>query len=161
MVTSAFEDLATLWDAASGRKMHEIPVDRCCWGLYFDDDGQRLAAAESGESFSLAIWDVVTGEKLESYPLPIPVSDLGSYYLNPDWTRVAVYLQDRSLAVWDIQEGEQLFDLPGHADADLVELEYSKDGARLVTYGWPDGVVIVWDAHTGELPLRANLTLTG
>jgi WD40 repeat protein len=149
---AAGEDLATIWDAVNGRLLHEIPNDRCCWGLFFDDEGERLVAAEPGENFSLAIWDMVTGEKLESFPLPISNSEIGGYYLNPDWTRAAIFLKDETLSVWDIQAGMQLFDLPGHTG--WVEMEYSKDGRRLVTYDSSDGLVLVWDAGTGKLVRR-------
>jgi WD40 repeat protein len=149
---AAGEDLATIWDAASGRKLHELPVSRCCWGIYFDDAGQRLAAVEPGMNFNITLWDTDTGERLERFSLPVFISEIGGYYLHPDWSRAAIFLTDGTLSVWDIESGTQLFDLPGHSG--FVELEYSKDGRRLVTYDNPDGLVIVWDALTGELLRR-------
>lgn len=142
------EELATIWDAASGQKLYEIPVAGCCWGLYFDDEGQHLLAAEPGETFSLAIWDMATGLKRESYPLPIDPFEFYGYYPNPSWTQVAFAQTDGTIAIWDLLDGQQLFDLPGHMGA-WVELEYSADGSRLVTV--EDGLLIAWDATTGEV----------
>lgn len=143
------DELASLWDAASGEKLHEFPLARCCWGLYFDEESRHLAAAEPGEHFSLAIWDVSTGEKRESLTLPISAAEVGGYYLHPDWTQAAVFLPGNTLVVWDLKKGERLFELSGHSG--YVELEYSRDGRRLVSYDGQDGLVQVWDATTGEL----------
>ena len=151
-LAAAGDELATLWDTSSGRMLYEIPIPRCCWGVYFDGESRHLATAEPGELFSLAIWDVATGEKRESLTLPIPANDVGFYSLHPDWTQAAVYSRDGSLAIWDLTKGERLFDLPGHNR--FVELEYSRDGRRLVSYNNQDvgpGLVMVWDTATGKL----------
>jgi WD40 repeat protein len=142
------QGLVSIWEADSGAKLHEIPVASCCWGVYFDRDGGRLAGAEPAASFTVAIWDVGTGEKLESLALPISPPDVAFYHLNPDWTQAAVTLDGGAVSVWDLGRGEKLFDLEGHSG--YVEVEYSQDGSRLVSYDWPDGRIIVWDTTTGE-----------
>jgi WD40 repeat protein/energy-coupling factor transporter ATP-binding protein EcfA2 len=144
------EELATIWDADSGQKLHEIALGRV-WGVYFDEDGGQFAAVERSQSFSLGIWDTATGEKRESFPLPFAAREVVGYYLHPDWTRAALYFADGTLAIWNIRGGEQLFELPGHTSSDYVELEFSRDGSRLVSYDWPNGAVMVWDAGSGEL----------
>ncbi len=151
------DERLTLWDSASGEMLHELPLNQCCWGLFFDGESRQLAAAEPGANFSLAIWDVATGKKTSSLALPVSAIAIGGFYLNPDWTQVAVFLQDGDLAIWDLTTGERLFDLPGHTG--FVELEFSNDGRRLVSYDNREdgsGRVQVWDAQTGELLQRLD-----
>ncbi|MDX1616298.1 MAG: protein kinase [Candidatus Promineifilaceae bacterium] len=142
------ENRATLWDAASGRLLHEFSVD-WLWGVHFDSEGRRLAASGPGDNFTLAVWDTETGEQRDRLRLPVPTARIGFYALHPDWTQAALWLRDDVPSVWDLEAGERLFDLPGHAGP--VELEYSKDGRRLVSYDGARGLVQVWDVRTGEL----------
>jgi WD40 repeat protein/serine/threonine protein kinase/DNA-binding SARP family transcriptional activator len=142
------EGLASIWDAESGERLHEIPIASCCLGIYFDRDSRRLAVAEPADDFTLAIWDTGTSKKIESFPLPISPLDIASYYLSPDWTKVAVALHGGAVSIWDLGQGQKLFDLNGHSG--LVELEYSQDGSQLVSYDWPNGRIVAWDTKTGE-----------
>ena len=148
------EGRVTVWDASSGRQLSEFPIDRCCWGIFFDTAGELLGAVEPTAEFSFAVWDVASGERLRSHRLPIPTYEIGGYYVSPDWDRVAIFQPDNSLSIWDLREGSKLFDLPGHSG--WVELEFSKDGRFLVTYDNPSGRVLVWDAATGERMYRID-----
>lgn len=143
---------ASIWNARDGRLLHEVPIgqpEACCLGLYFDEDSQKLAAVETAAEFSLGIWNVSTGEKFESISFPVSPGSVNFYALGPDWMQLALARVGGAAEIWDVESSEMLFELPGH-DGN-VELEYSQDGSRLVSYDQLGGLIIVWDPQTGEL----------
>jgi WD40 repeat protein/serine/threonine protein kinase/two-component SAPR family response regulator len=140
--------LASIWEAESGKMLHQMPIGNCCLGLNFDNRGRYIAAVEANDQFTIGVWDVGSGEKEESITLPFSPLDVFFYALAPDWEQVAVGFWEGGVEVWDLEREEILFELSGYEGS--VELEYSQDGRRLVSNEWEAGRVIVWDAQTGE-----------
>lgn len=68
--------------------------------------------------------------------------------VNPDHTMVAGGTDDGYLQLWDLSTGEPLRSLAAHRDQ-IDAVEFSRDGARLVTLG-ADGAAHVWDPASGE-----------
>ena len=123
------------------------------------DDGRLLVAGGRGEV--LHLWDVSTGELVQTFRAPPGVDQLDVDDVHPDATLVS----GRQLAdaergrtfVWDVETGEVVADIPrGETDQEggpdgPAGSAFSPDGKRLAIFPWwaPAEVVVVevatWD----------------
>ncbi len=110
-------------------------------------DGTRLASGGGGKGRGeLFIWDVQSGERLQSWSEPNAIVDALT------WSRSGEVLlsggSDGSLRWWDVQSGECLALRQGHQGA-VQSLRASPDGRRLASCG-DDNIIQVWDLQNGE-----------
>jgi WD40 repeat protein len=90
-----------LFDLATGREQHHIPVEGWQQALTFSPDGQRLAAV--GDR-AIRIWDVHTGT--ERWRSPVLDSRPGSLAFSPDGTRLASGMDNTTILIWDVGPGK-------------------------------------------------------
>ncbi len=115
-------------------------------------DGKWLATDDQ-------IWEVATGEKAANLPLiPREERPYHSFWLafSPDSQYIAVH-RYYDIAMVERATGKELWTSPRQERKDVREstprLAFTPDGKHLLSARNDDGLIRVWDAHTGE-PVR-------
>lgn len=134
-----------LWDAASGERLRALPSGEReppyeVWSLAFSADGRYLAAASSGVDSRIRVWDVQTGQLVQS------IQEAGGVLgvaLSADGALAASAGRDGTVRLWDVPGGRLLTELRGHRAA-ASGVAFSPDGNLLASAGW-DGAVRLWD----------------
>jgi WD40 repeat protein len=110
-------------------------------------DGTRLASGGGGRgSGELFIWDVQSGERLQSWSEPSTIVDALAW--SPTGEVLLSGGSDGSMRWWDVQQGKCLARRQGHQGA-VQSLRESPDGRRLASCG-DDNTIQVWDLQSGE-----------
>lgn len=140
---------ARVFDVASGAPLGaELPAAHPVLFLRFAPDGRRLAGHD--DAGRMTLWDTAPdGAPPRPFDLGAPP---GLWALRPDGLRLAAVLGGshglRVARQWDLTTGETAGpDLP-HGSG-IQSVQYSPDGARLVTAEW-GGAAHLWDAATGQ-----------
>jgi WD40 repeat protein len=135
----------TIWEAASGKLLRELPNNWVITSLAFSPEGKRLAAANSDAT--VRIWDVGTGVEIVSPPLKHG-GGVNSVAFSPDGRRLASGSMDRTVRVWDTASWKRVF---WYSEPGAVKsVAFSPDGQRLA-WGSTDAPVKVFDEATDEL----------
>ena len=154
---SALEEDASLTKILRG---HQPDADGDDWvrSVSFNGDGTRLVSG--GLDGTVRLWDVETGEQLET-PLTGHQPDAFGYAwvpsvsFSPDDRLLASGGMDGTVRLWDVETRRQLgTPLIGHrinvfGDAAVYSVSFSPDGRRLAS-GGGDGTVRLWDVETGQ-----------
>jgi WD40 repeat protein len=130
---------------------HTLParVPGACLNMAFSPDGKRLAAG--GENNLVKVWDVQTGDVLQS--LPGHRGDVFTVAFSHDGRWIASGGKDSTVKVWDSRTGKLVHSFRGHTSL-VSSLAFSMDGKRLCS-GSRDKTVKVWDvSKLGEEPNR-------
>jgi WD40 repeat protein len=151
----------TLWDVASGKKLHSLALDsshRASF-LAFSPDGTRLASAGSdlwGGDHTVRVWDVARGKEL--VPRAGHGAPISSIAISPGGDVIATAGQDGIVHLWDRGTGRHLSRLEGYPSR-RVRVAFSGDGRQVVSWGAfdADGTLRIWEAKTGRLLNRFKL----
>ncbi len=162
--------LIIVWDTTTGEvvaEYEEYSQDRMMGitSLVFSPDGAFLAAGYYDGSVRL--WDVSSGQRGQIF-----MGHLGEEAISRGIIAMAISQDGRLLAggeclaetrvgnsascdeggvsVWDIQSGELLQVLTGHQNAPHF-LAFSPDGTRLLSAGWYEKSILVWDVATWDV----------
>lgn len=128
----------TLWDVASGRRLHEL-APRYSGALAFSRDGKLLTTG--AETWDLASRTAARVPNIQGGAIGAVFSPNGRF----------VAAGARTLGLWDLHGGRLVREFRGPADV-VISPAFSPDG-RLVAANCR-GIVIVWDAATGAELLR-------
>ena len=144
IVTSSSDDIARIWDAATGHELLAVQGSSAdLGGALFSPDGQRILTVS--RDHTARIWSAVTGRaELEFRGHTDKV--FGAAF-SPDGGRVVTTSWDKTARIWNAATGQELFRL-AHGDK-VFDAEFSPDGLRVVT-GSRDKTVRIWDATTGR-----------
>lgn len=152
--------VVTLWNVDSSRGRTLIREPGKIDALAFAPDGATLATA-SGDRRSVTLWDVATGEELQT--LPDHRGPIWSLAYSPDGTSLAVAsgvvpaVAERmrgerigELCLWDLSKRTPRVRrrLVGH-EYGIISLAYSPDGAYLATGGF-DRTAKLWGVEAGR-----------
>jgi RNA polymerase sigma factor (sigma-70 family) len=133
----------TLWDAASGKEIHQFPNGDQPHSLAFSPNGKILAT--TGVSVC-HLWDVATGKELRQLKGHQEV--LRSVAFSPDGKTVATASADGTVRLWDPVTGEERRQL-NDGSGEVCRLAYSPDGKWIASTSM-DGTIHLWDPATGK-----------
>jgi WD40 repeat protein len=150
----ASEEVATIWDLATGERVLDFVMPTRVWGLAFSPDGEKLVLAATGGS--LKMWSAVTGEDLFSFSGH--TATVGDIAFSPDGSQLASVSSDVTAKLWDASNGKELMTLGGHTNR-VSGVAFSPDGARLATAS-NDGTARVYLLDLDELIAVAKSRLT-
>jgi RNA polymerase sigma factor (sigma-70 family) len=134
-----------LWDAATGKLLHELEPVSHVYGVAFSPDGKWLAAA--GGVGNLVLWDVAIGKEVRRLR-GHGGGGVMAVAFSPDGKTLATGGHDKLVRRWDAISGTELAPLRGH-DGSVLSVAFSLDG-RLVAASGISKDVRFWDAVTGE-----------
>ena len=157
---ATWKNAIQLWDRQTGKLLKTFightDLNTRSMTIHFmaySDDGKRLASVGWEDRTTIRIWDVETGQRLQTITaLP---KHIYSVAYSPDSQSLVGGGSDSNIYLWDVGTGERLKTLTGHT-SDVGSVTYSRDGTTLVSGSW-DKTIRFWDVSTGEL-LK---TLTG
>jgi WD40 repeat protein/serine/threonine protein kinase len=128
-----------IWNAETGTRLHNIPVQQTVSALAFSPDGRRLFVACFGRR--LIVLNATTGERLDTFEeregLVLGVA------VSLDGSRIASAGEDKTVRIWEAATGREVLDLRGHTEWSQC-VAFSPDGLRLASTGG-DGTVRIWD----------------
>lgn len=124
-----------LLDVTSGKELVSINTGNTKT-VQFSPDGTRVASVTPGGTIKL--WDVATAKEL----IRITSGSTEAVRFSPDGNRLASW-SGFGVRLWDVATGENLVSFRGHTE-ELVSLDFSPDGTRLVT-GAEDNSIKLWD----------------
>lgn len=152
LATASGEGYATIWDVRSGESLVKLETRSPVWDVDFSPTGDRVVAAQQDGSAS--VWDASTGKRLT-----VLEGDGGPVYsvaFTPDGT-VITGARSGTIGWWDAATGESTRILETSNQNQILSMDVSRDGRRLVTAELNGKVAKVRDARTG----RVLATLTG
>ncbi len=96
------------------------------------------------------LWDVATGEALDTIALGVPVGDVA---FGPAGSTLAfVHEKGGTAEVWDVAENSRIATLRVDSNSQYYyAIAFSPDGRTLATGGVEDPITRVWDVPTGKL----------
>jgi WD40 repeat protein len=137
-----------LWDAATGRSRHRVPIDHNPGGLAFSPDGKTLFVGGS-----LEVIDVPTATVVHRLAAPGGVATCQPVAFSPNGKTVAAgefqrAAGRRQIILWDAMTAKELGRLDGHT-ANINAIAFARDGAKLVSCS-EDKTVRLWDVTVGK-----------
>jgi RNA polymerase sigma factor (sigma-70 family) len=143
LISGGADRTIRLWDGPDGAPRmlsgHQTPVMSLAVGA----DGQRLASGAADGT--IKVWDLTTSTEIVA--LEAHAGAVRALAFGPGGV-LASAGDDAKVKVWEA-DGAVRHTLQGHAGAALT-LAFAPGGRALVS-GGRDGLVVVWDPHTGVL----------
>ena len=154
LASTSWDNTIRLWSIVSGKEIQRIDMSAGINSIAFMPDGKTLASTD-GNSTGLQLWDVATGDALES------LSHTDTYYeeiaISSDGTRLAATdaIEDQ-IYIWDLEAQEIIQTIQSHEGGTLA-VNFNKLGDVLASVG-EDGTLRFWDVERGSgfSPLSSN-----
>jgi WD40 repeat protein/serine/threonine protein kinase len=140
-----------IWDSRTGAVLQTIPHAHAeaVVAVAFHPGGKYLASA--GGDRRVKVWDLTTGRPVFAGPCNVlrKFGTTCAVAFHPDGRQLAAG-DDGAVKVWDWQGGLLLHTFPGH-EHHSVSVAFSRDGRRLATGSWLEGLRL-WDPAAGGRP---------
>jgi WD40 repeat protein len=137
-----------IWEASTGKLIHGHQQEQFVFHVAFSPDGERLACTTGRK---VALWDVTTGEELDSLSFENPPQFLRVAF-SPDGRRLALACEDQTVRLWDPGKGQAFLSLPVFG-GELWGVAFSPKGDYLATCsGYKGkGTIQIWDASAWDV----------
>ncbi len=148
MLSTSWDGVLMLWDIETGEILRQFEGHtNAINDVDFSADG-RMAISGSEDKTAI-LWDVQTGQiirRFDSYNTAIVAVEF-----SPDGQSIVAAGWDDGLPVirWDIETGQVIQRYEGNATG-MQGLAFTPDGSAILS-GSNDGIVFLWDAHTGQI----------
>lgn len=133
-----------LLDATNGNVSLILPFRGCRFA--FSADSKTLASWVWSRSGEVSVWDMATGNKLQTLTAGDEREVVSSVAFSPDGKSLATVGQDKRLRVWSVEKGTELHKLADDADPHSF-VGFVPDGTLVEVGG---GRVRYWNAKTGR-----------
>jgi RNA polymerase sigma factor (sigma-70 family) len=133
-----------IWEAATGKAVHEFKAQTGITSLAYSPDGKALASA--CWFGPILLWDPETGRQLQA--LKGFDGHTTVVALTPDGKTLASGGEEKNVRLWDVATGGQIGLLQGHKD-EVRCVAFSPDGESVASASL-DKLVRVWDVKTGK-----------
>jgi WD40 repeat protein/serine/threonine protein kinase len=149
----------TVWDTTTWQEVPPSPLvaTQGFHAVAFSPGGTLLAAASTGSSPFVVVWDLATGAQIGVLHGHTWV--IGQVAFSPDGRHLASASLDGTVRIWDVTTHEEVVRPPLRHGGGATGVAFSPDGQRLASAGL-DGTVRVWDAAGGR-PLLIQREATG
>ncbi len=142
LVSSSGEDIITVWDLESGRKLktfsgHSSSV------IAFTTDSIAVSALDDE---TLKFWDLESGKELKT--LLGYTSFVQTFAITPNG-KLVLWASGNTLEVWDVELGKKLRILSGHID-EVTAVVITPDGKQAVSASGGEGTLKAWDLASGK-----------
>ncbi|HWB12330.1 MAG TPA: hypothetical protein VG826_24100 [Pirellulales bacterium] len=137
--TGGYGTVASLWDVASGERIHSLDVGPTVGGLdvVFSPDGKTVAVGH--RNANACLFDLSTGKKLHVLPKEMT----HGMEFDSKGERLAVAYVDGSVGLFEVASGKRL-QLASSGAEETYRVAWSPDGSLLVSVG-KDGDIVFWD----------------
>lgn len=141
---SDYEQVALVWDLASGRQLQQLPghFNTIC-SVAFSPDGTVLATASDDQQVKL--WSVSDWRPLGTLS---GTERFKSVAFSPQGDWIVTGGESGAITVWETASRRPIRQLIGHTSAASC-LVFSSDGRTLASSGW-DNTVKLWDPVSGR-----------
>lgn len=148
LATASLDKTVRLWDVATQKTLRVLKHNNRVDAIAFSPDGNLLACAVNGgdaHDGAIKLWNPATGKELQMQSPIESDSFVTSVAFSPDGKLLAS-ASEEMVRIWDPTTGCLLRNLP-HECGDLY-VAFSPDG-KLLASASEDGLVKIWDPHTG------------
>jgi WD40 repeat protein len=138
-----------LWDTQAGQRLADITGHRkMVYNVASSPDGAMVATASYDGSVRL--FDAQTGEPRRAFELGTERTSAVAF--DPRGGELAVAADSGKLLLFDRTSGTVRRTINAHTTW-IQDVEYSRDGTRILTVGRQDHTARIWNAATGALEL--------
>ena len=138
----SLEGAVNVWDAVSGRRLHQFQLNAAGYSAAFDSTGDFLyAGAGDGK---VHVFDLLRGAPAHEFD--VNAGPVVFVIMSPRKDRLLTGNSAGAGQLWDLAAKAPLFPVTGEPSA------FSPDGARIATIQGAEAVV--WDAETGTESAR-------
>ena len=133
------------------------------------NDSQMMNDATSmvtvGDDGTLRLWDTSTWDELIS--IQAHATRINAVDISPDGNFLATAADDGYIKIWETNTWQEVHQIAAHIVDEFsvytgaFDVEFSRDGLKLVSVGWTDSLVKIWDVNTGDLILEIPNDETG
>lgn len=150
-----------LWDIDTGELIREFHghTDGTA-ALRFSSDGRLAASASLDRTY--AVWDVSTGERLDTLTVPLAQAtefNPDAVFL-PDSTRLIVAMPDNRIVEWDYGSGEVVRTVQGPRPKEFSAGRIRPDGRAVASFAASLGGQVIWGTETGDEIASGSYGLT-
>lgn len=149
LATASLDETVRLWDVATQKTLRVLKHNGRVDAIAFSRDRNLLACAENGADArygAIKLWNTATGKELQMQS-PIEGDSFVSSIAFSSDGKLLASTSDETVRIWDATTGCSLRNLPHECDA--LSVAFSPDG-KLLASAWDDGVVKLWNPHTGD-----------
>jgi WD40 repeat protein/tRNA A-37 threonylcarbamoyl transferase component Bud32 len=148
IVTSSSDDIAKIWDAATGHELLALQGSVAdLGGAVFSPDGQRILTVS--RDHTVRVWSAVVGRQM--LELRGHTDQVWGAAFSPDGRRIVTASWDKTARIWNADTGQELSRF--EHDDKVFDAHFSPDGLRVVTSSH-DKTARIWDATTGRQILQ-------
>lgn len=157
LITGSQDSTARVWDVLSGRQLDSTKLEDWVTAAHFNQDATKGLLSTDKE---VRVWDWRRHSFSVQFTLPSDYSLLSADFSSDDRFIITTANTSGFVRIYDARTGRGLFELHGDTpfssgiemrSDNLMECYAINPNRTLIATGRGDGLIQVWDFHTGKL----------